>query len=200
MPVDPSTFRVLNVIDSCAVWNVLSSRLLYARALAARCHFCCTSFIEYECLYKPRKVPSPHDQELRERMLRERHRGQFQSYPIEIEDLQQIERMEAQRRLSYGELSSIAFAKRTEQAFLTDDQKARKLADNNLESGAVQTTPHLFGWLVFNGVLNDTDRDQVIAEHSAMGRPLRPFLEQMYIRAIEHRLVKATSNTTASSH
>ena len=199
MQVDPSTFRALNVIDSCAVWNLLSSRLLYSRALTARCNFCCTNFVEYECLYKRRSVPSAGDQELRQRMLREQQRGQFQSYSIEIEDLQQIERMQTQRRLSYGELSSIAFAKRTQQAFLTDDQKARKLATDNLEKGAVQTTPHLFGWLVFNGILNDADRDQVIAEHEAMGRPLRPFLERMYVRAVEHRLAAATSGGAESA-
>lgn len=199
MSADPSKFHVLNVTDTCAIWNLLSSRLLYSRAVAAHCFFSCTHFVEYECLYKARKSSSPQERELRERMEREQRQGQFKACSIEIEDLQQIGHMRGQRRVSFGELSSIAFAKRTGQAFLTDDQRARKLAHMNLEAQFVQTTPHLFGWLIFTGVLNDSDKEQVLVEHVEMGRPLYRYFAQMYVRAVEQRLASVTRTERSPS-
>ena len=188
MSVDPSAFIAVNVTDTCSVWNLLSSRLLFARAVLSRCHFCCTNFVQYECLYKTRKSYSPEERELRARLQREQAQGQFRPVSIEIADLQQVATMQTVRRVSFGELSSIAFAKRTGQAFLTDDQKARTVAHENLASQHVQTTPHLFGWLVFTGVLSDGDVEQVIAEHSAMKRPLGRYFKEMRERAAERRL------------
>jgi hypothetical protein len=67
MQINVSTFHRLNVIDSCAVWNVLSSDLLFASALGARCSFCCTSYVEYECLHKLRSADSSADTALQEK-------------------------------------------------------------------------------------------------------------------------------------
>jgi len=53
----------------------------------------------------------------------------------------------------------MVFAKKTNQAFMTDDQKARLLGNDYLGSSRVQTTPHLFGWLFYIGRLSDTDKD-----------------------------------------
>ncbi|MBI2752327.1 MAG: hypothetical protein HYX46_02260 [Betaproteobacteria bacterium] len=58
MAIDPSTFHLVNVADTCSVWNVLSSARLHAAAKEARCEFCITSFVRYECLTKSRKAPS----------------------------------------------------------------------------------------------------------------------------------------------
>ena len=59
MAIDPSSFLVLNVADTCAVWNVLSSKNLYQASIASGCNFCCTAFVEYECLIRPRKKTRP---------------------------------------------------------------------------------------------------------------------------------------------
>jgi predicted nucleic acid-binding protein len=169
MQANPRHFHELNVADTCAVWNVLSSRLLYTRAVARKCVFSCTQFVRYECLHKKRKIDSPEDQELRLRLQKEiAQRKQFQCHPIEIEDLQEVAALRTERNLGLGELSSIAFAKRTKQPFLTDDQNARTLAEKVLAPSLVQTTPHLFGWLIFLGVLDDGDKNLVIAEHNAL--------------------------------
>jgi hypothetical protein len=91
--------------------------------------------------------------------------------------------------LSKGELSSVAFAKKTRQAFLTDDQKARLLAREVIGRSMVQTTPHLFGWLYFNRRLGEGDKDAIIAEHKSLGRPLAKHFEAMYEEAMRCRLM-----------
>lgn len=92
-------------------------------------------------------------------------------------------------RVGKGELSSIAFAKKAGLAFMTDDQKARKLGSGVIGGNRVQTTPHLFGWLFFNGRLSDSDKSNVIDEHERFGRPLRPYFETMYNEALRCRLM-----------
>jgi hypothetical protein len=184
MPVDPSRFHPLNVADTCSVWNVLSSVHLYRAALQAGCSFCCTTYVEYECLHKPRKRPTSHDEELRQRLTRARAEKVFTPYALEIADLQTVQILESRKRLSKGELSSIAFATRTRQAFLTDDLGARKLAEAVMDKGMVQTTPHLFGWLIFTQGLSDGDKHTVISAHSNVGRPLAELFELMYSEAL----------------
>src|SRR5216684_8075810 len=155
MPIDPSRFHRLNVADTCAVWNVLSSVRLYQAALQAGCFFCCTTFVEYECLYKPRKKPSAEDNELKRRLKEEKGRGGFTSYGLDIADLQSVAVLESRKKVSKGELSSIAFALKTRQAFMTDDQGAQKLAAGVMDWRMIQTTPHLFAWLLFTQHLSD---------------------------------------------
>ena len=95
--------------------------------------------------------------------------------------------LESRKRLGKGELSSIAFAMKIGQAVITDDMKARKLAE---DSGHVhiQTTPHLFSWLIFKGRLSDFDKGAVIAQHRDMDRPLAPHFEKAYEMALQCRL------------
>jgi len=50
--------------------------------------------------------------------------------------------------LGIGGLSSIAFSKKINQSFLTDDQNARKIAKEILRDDKIQTTPHIVGWFV----------------------------------------------------
>ena len=95
-------------------------------------------------------------------------------------------------RLGKGELSSIAFAKKAGLAFMTDDQKARKLGWLVIARNRIQTTPHLFGWLIFSGELTDSDKDPVIAEHEEYGGRLRPYLEATYREALRIRLMART--------
>jgi hypothetical protein len=56
-----------------------------------------------------------------------------------------------------GELSVLVFAGKTQQAMLTDDKGAQKLALTHLTADAVQSTPHLIAWLYFTSLLADAD-------------------------------------------
>jgi len=194
MRIDPSYFHLNNVADTCSVWNVLSFRLLYATASSAGCTFCLTYFVYYECLHKPRNEPTREELELQDRLRKECQKGAFPSYPLDIEDLQDVSLLERRKKLSKGELSSIAFAKKTQQAFLTDDQKARKLACEVMDRNKVQTTPHLFGWLCFTNRLGDGDKDVICEEHTRFNRPLAPYLEIVYQDALRCRLMALSPN------
>ena len=188
MEIDPSDFYKLNVIDTCAVWNVLSSRILFQTAVSSSCVFSCTAFIAYECLLKPRKTVTSADEQLQKRLQIEQRNGRFQVYHLDVEELLEVGNPKKRKNLGKGELSSIAFAKRTRQAFLTDDRGARKLAEQVMPEKMVQTTPHLFGWLYFSQRLGDGDKKGIISEHECVARPLRPHFEKMYQRALYYRL------------
>ena len=188
--IDIMNFYRFNVIDTCSIWNILSSKLYYQTALAAKCEFSCTKFVMYECLFKPRKSITSVEVELQERLKREQAKGYFCQYPIDIEDLQEIDVLTKRKNLSKGELSSMVFAKKTNQAFLTDDKGARKLASDFMTPEKVQTTPHLVGWLVFDGFLNDAEIELILTEHERSNRPLKKYYQELYIRAMGYRLLK----------
>jgi hypothetical protein len=76
-----------------------------------------------------------------------------------------------------------------QQAFHTDDTSARKLASQVMGERRVQTTPHLFGWLYFRQLLSDGDKEIIIEEHASLKRPLQPYFEEMYCRALHYRLM-----------
>ena len=188
MAIDPSKFHLINVADTCSVWNVLSSTALHSAAKEARCEFCVTSFVRYECLHKQRKgSPTTAELELMRRLTHEQGRGGFAAYSCDIGDLQAIRLLESRKRLGKGELSSIAFAMKIGQAVITDDKKARKLAEDSGHAH-VQTTPHLFSWLIFNRRLGDSDKERVIEQHKEMDRPLAPHFENAYEMALQCRL------------
>lgn len=187
MTIDPSEFQKYNVVDTCAVWNILSSRLLYIKANNAGCSFCCTFFVHYECLYKPRKIDKSEDSELKNRLKKAINNGKFKSYDLDLEDLQQIDILQKRKNLGKGELASIAFAKKTRQAFLTDDMKARKLAEQVMSRQFVQTTSHLVGWLFFENFLGDSDLKQILDEHKKYNGPLGKYFIEMHKRALEYR-------------
>lgn len=184
MTVDVSTFQKLNVADTCSIWNLLSSWTLYRKALASECSFCCTTFVVYECLHKKRTISSEGDEELKDRLVKEFDADRIKSCGLGLEDLQDVEVLKARRNLGKGELTSIIFAKKTRQAFLTDDQKARKLAKTELGNGHVQTVPHLLGWLLYHRLITDGDKDVVIREHVELGRPLEKHFEKIHWEAM----------------
>jgi len=189
MAIDPSRFTLSNIVDTCAVWHILSSKSLYYKAKGARCVFCITLFVHYECLYKPRKMTSAADEELMRRLRDAQKRSQFRTHELEIEDLQEIEILRKRQNLGKGELTSIAFAKKTNIAFVTDDQKARKLAASILGSSNVQTTPHLLSWLAFNGYVVDSDKDDIKCEHAKFGQKLAPYFDAAFSEAMRCRLL-----------
>jgi len=190
MPINPAVFHKMNVVDSCSAWNVLSSLLLWSRALQAACTFCCTQFVVYECIYKRRKKPTEGDEELQRRMRRELDARRIILARLDLEDLQDVEVLAARRNLSKGELSAIAFARRTDQAFLTDDQKARRLAETALPSDRVQTVPHLAGWLLYEGYIADSEFDQLVTEHESFARPLKPHFQRARVLSLQAKLAR----------
>lgn len=187
MAIDPSRFHPINVADTCSVWNILSSPRLNAATKEARCDFCVTSFVQYECLIKPRRSILPNEQTLMDRLRAEQRRGAFQTHSCDIEDLQTIELLEKRKKLGKGELSSIAFAMKIHQGFITDDRKAWQLAKDSGNPHA-QTTPHLFSWLIFTGRLGDGDKDTVITQHADAGRHIARQLQTAYEIALQCRL------------
>jgi hypothetical protein len=70
--VDVSAFTLVSAIDTCAIWNLLSSPRLSSAALTKGCWFAVARYVQYEALEKPRSRPSPADlalqQELRDRL------------------------------------------------------------------------------------------------------------------------------------
>lgn len=184
MAIDPSKFHPFNVTDTCSVWNILSSNRLRSAAKDASCDFCITSFVCYECLIKPRKSHTEGDRELCRRLRAEQRGGSFTAHSCAIGDLQDVKILESRKRLGMGEISSIAFAMRIGQAVLTDDQKARKLAQA-AGHPLVQTTPHLLSWLIFTRRLGDADVAIVVDQHKAMEGDLAPHLERAYGFALQ---------------
>lgn len=191
MEIDIKIFNKINVIDSCSIWNIMSSNLLLTTSLQNKCYFSITKYVEYECLVKARKSTTEQENALKRKMEKLLSDKAIQSYTLDISDLQQIELLRNRKRLGLGELSSIAFAKRTNQCFFTDDQKARKLAKEILGTDKVQTTPHLYGWLLFNYFLNETDLSQIIDEHNYFKRPLEPYFKEVYNECMRIRLMSA---------
>jgi predicted nucleic acid-binding protein len=184
MAIDPSRFETSNVVDTCGVWNILRSQSLYSAALAAGCHFVITTYVEYECLRKPRKRISAADTELVSRLKAAQSNGSFSAHSADLSDLEPL--LLNRKRLGRGEISSIAFAIKLRQAVLTDDQKARRLA-TDVGHSPVQTTPLLFGWLIFVGKLADSDKGKVIQEHRELKGILEKYLEEAYTLAIQYR-------------
>lgn len=198
--LSPRNFFKYNVADACSIWNILSSKVLYNAATSksyGKCYFCCSQFVHYECLIKPRNGQSETETKLQQRLIDERkNREQFLEYAIDIEDLQDMEALENRKKLGKGELSSIILAKKTRQAFITDDKKARNLAEKVMDGKMVQTTPHLFGWLIYSNHLSDSDKSTVIDEHSRFRTTtwgnLSKFFEKMYMKAMEYKLMDNT--------
>jgi hypothetical protein len=183
MTIDITKCVKVNIADSCAVSNLLSSLLLISRLDSNGFFFSITKYVEYECLYKGRSESSNEGREIQKRLVRYQKNNKFTSYGISIADLQEESIIKHSRHLGIGELSSIAFSKKINQAFLTDDQKARRIAKDILGTEMVQTTPHIVGWLFYETILTDGDLDTVIAEHVNSSRPLEKYFRSVYQEA-----------------
>lgn len=118
--------------------------------------------------------------------------GHFPVQSCELDDLLTISRT-APKGLGAGELSCIAVAYKIQTlAFMTDEKKARKFAQDGLKLG-VETTPRLYGFLHFHMHLSDADHKQVVAEHERFEkRPLTEFLDRAYDEGIRCRLAART--------
>lgn len=181
-------FHLSNSIDTCAVWNLVSSSRLSVVA------FCCgldgylTHFVFYECM-RSWKCNKEHEAELKKRLNSLFDGKKLKKFSISLDDLADNSVVQLAQRMDLGELSALIFAKKYGIAFLTDDQKARKLASIVLSSSYVQTTPHLFGWLFYMNKLSDEDKAEIIKEHSNLGGSLSPLFEHAYLTALQLRLI-----------
>lgn len=183
------------VVDTCAIWNLLSSPKLYMMCAALGFHFAVATYCIYECLHKPRKKSTAGDAELRERLARARGRAQFGDYPLSVEDLQEVDLLQRRKRLGKGELATIALAKRLNLGAQTDDDRGEKLAIAVLSLARVQTTPHVLGWLFFHGHLQDHELKVVVDEHEAVGRNMSARFRSAYHQALHARLLASTTPT-----
>lgn len=173
-------FILNNSIDTCAIWNILSARKLCAAVFESGVEIWATKFVLYEALDKPRKNNDEAQQELRSRLRKCLSNKMVKYANIDIDDLKTVEALESRKKLGKGELAAIAFAKKFTLAFLTDDQKARKLAQKYLGIQYDQTVPKLFGWLVFEGMVLDSDKEDIIKEHEQFGGNLARFFRQCF--------------------
>lgn len=189
MTIDIAKFNKINVIDSCAIWNVLSCDLFFLRAFEYQCNFIVTGYVEYECLVKARAVPSKMDDEIKTKFRRLLTSGKFSRQTLTIEDIQEVEVMRASKKLGRGELASIAYAKKIGQSVLTDDRKARTYAKEILGSDRAQTTPHLFGHLILKNLITETEVEGIIQDHNACGRPLEKYFRECFLYALQIRLM-----------
>ena len=129
--------------------------------------------------------------ELNERFGIARQGGGFQIQACDLDDLLAVSR-NAPLALSSGELSCIAVAYRAPTfAFMTDEKKARKYAEEKL-SLRVETTPRLYGWLHYWRHLLDGDHQNVISEHEKYERrPLTKHFHEAYEAALQYRLMRS---------
>ena len=126
MEIDITKFHIYNVIDTCAIWDILSSKLFYSVSINHLKQFAITNFVLYEALHKPRKSKNIQEEEIQKILINKINIKKFNIYEISIEDLQDPYALKYRNHIGKGELSCILFTKKTSLAFLTDDQKARK--------------------------------------------------------------------------
>ena len=146
--------------------------------------WCYTSFVEYEVFYKSVKKETSIIIKQRQQLREETRKKRFRCEHLSISDLQEIEILENRKKLGKGELSSIAFARKTQLAFMTDDIKARKLGEAVLGVSKTLTTPRLLGWLYFNRILTDSDHKTIIEEHETQGRGMSEYYQEIYEEAM----------------
>jgi hypothetical protein len=142
----------------------------------------------YECLHK-RSQPRPERVELQKRLRSKLAEGAITAHPIDLEDLHNVEVLRSRKKVSIGELSVLVFAAKTQQAVLTDDIGAQKLARIHMHLEAVQSTPHLFAWLYFHSLLGDGDMAQVKSDLASLLRGPSPHLENFHSEAQRCRAV-----------
>lgn len=146
MSYDPARFAPVSVVDTCAIWNMLSSLRINQAAIQAKLQFCVTPVVLYECLQKPRPNITTEQQTLISRLRNECAAGRFPVQECSLDDLLAIS-SKAPGRLGSGELSCIATAYRIRSiAVMTDEKLARNYAKDRLGL-QVETTPRLYGYL-----------------------------------------------------
>jgi hypothetical protein len=147
-----------------------------------------TQFVRYECLHK-HSANLPERNELKKRLRERIAAGEIMFCDIELEDLQEVASLEGRLAISKGELSSIAWAKRTGQSFFSDDKKAKLLANSVIDHESIQDTPHLCAWLCIQGSIHEHDEEQIRADLRSLNRFLDPHISNAFRSALEIRLM-----------
>lgn len=176
-----------STIDTCSILNIISSDDFLLATKTAGFSFSYTSFVEYELFYRPCKFSADFISLQREKIKSETVKGFFRKEVLTIDDLQDISILEARKNLGKGELSSIAFAKKTGLDFTTDDIAARKLGEEILGNNKVMTTPRILGWLYFNRELLETSHPKIIEQHKSNFRSLSKIYEETFFEALRQR-------------
>lgn len=199
MSFDPTRFAIASMVDTCAIWNILSSLRLTEAAVQAKLSFCITPVVLYECLQRPRSNITPDQQELMNRLVSNRAKGRFPVRGCSLDDLLTVSE-KAPGKLGSGELSCIAVAYHIRNiAVMTDEKLARRYAQSSLGL-SVETTPRLYGYLHYHQHLGGADHDEVIKEHERFEkRPLTQFFNQTFDEAMRCRLMTSMSANLSSS-
>lgn len=181
------------VVDTCAVWNMLSSRIFNQAAVQSRLFFCITPFVLHECSAKRSVSPAEQQEQQKELLTRlqiERTNGRFSLQGCSVNDLAAVSAA-APGKLGAGELSCIAVAYGIRSmVFMSDDKAAKKYAEEKLNL-QVESTPRLYGYLHYHRHLGDSDHSKVIQEHELFEqRPLTKFLEVTFNQAMHSRLME----------
>ena len=190
----PEHFTLVNVTDTCAIWNVVGSATLFKAARKSGLYFIITNTVYYECFVKSKgTAPSAEHEELRIRLRENIHRGDVSRIDLTIDDLQELigvaRRLGVDRRLGYGEMASAALARHLGQAVLTDNKRDFR-AIGELVDGRLQTTPRLLGWLYLDGGLTDGEVKDVIEQHRKSGGQMAEVYERAHYEACEKRLMQ----------
>ena len=90
MTIDITTFNILNVIDTCAIDNLLSSNTLYIASINSNCKFCYTKFVEYEMFFKERKNSTPSSEYLIKRLKEETQLKRFECFESAVENKSEL--------------------------------------------------------------------------------------------------------------
>ena len=192
--VDVRDFAHVSAIDTCSIWNLLSSPRLLGAATRKGRWFVVACYVRYEALEKPRTRPTTAELAM-QGDFRKRLAGRqgFAEEPMTLDDLQAVAALPEARKLGRGEVAALALARKLRSAVLTEDRDARKAA-TKIGVEPAQTTPHLLGWLLYEGELTDGDVSVVISEHEARigenrGR-LTVYLKQIHVEACRCRLLR----------
>ena len=171
----PDSFSLVNITDTCAIWNLVGSMTLFKTARRMKVSFVITNTVFYECFIKSRgQAPSAQHQELRDRLETHINQDKVGQIALAIDDLQVIITLARQlgvdKRLGQGEISCAALARHWGAAVLTDNRREFK-AIKELVDGRLQTTPRLLGWLYLDGHLTDSDVGDVLFGALQQRRP-----------------------------
>ena len=193
----PDSFSLVNITDTCAIWNLVGSMTLFKTARRMEVSFVITNTVFYECFIKSRgQATSAQHQELRDRLETQINQDNVGQVALAIDDLQDIITLARQlgvdKRLGQGEISCAALARHWSTAVLTDNRRdftaIKKLVD-----GRLQTTPRLLGWLYLDGHLTDSDVGDVLSEHCNSGGQMSQVYKLAHYEACEKRLARQTA-------
>jgi predicted nucleic acid-binding protein len=191
MSIDYKNYKIskFSIIDTCSILNIFSADDFYNAVAEAKFTFSYTDFVEYEALYKLCKdVDADFLNRQRNRLRTGDKKHIFRKETLTIEDLQDVNILKARRNLGKGELSSIAFARKANIPFTTDDIAARNLGEEILGSNRVFTTPRILGWLYYNRFLTDSCQNNIISQHKQNKRPLSVIYNEVYMEVLRQLL------------